>query len=111
MVYFIRAIADHVLSLYIEINCSFKEFCQRIFKRSKLIGICSFFWQFYGKTFWEGVQGPNEVIYLPNGLLHTVLNLEDNVAITENYLFVDALPGKCKFYSPIQIIRVFTKIG
>ena len=53
----------------------------------------SLFWQFYGKTVWEGVQGPNEVIYLPNGLLHTVLNLEDNVAITENFLFVDALPG------------------
>ena len=58
----------------------------------------SLFWQFYGKTVWEGVQGPNEVIYLPNGLLHTVLNLEDNVAITENFLFVDALPGKCKVY-------------
>ena len=53
----------------------------------------SLFWQFYAKTVWEGVQGPNEVIYLPNGLLHTVLNLEDNVAITENFLFVDALPG------------------
>ena len=36
----------------------------------------SLFWQFYGKTVWEGVQGPNEVIYLPNGLLHTVLNLD-----------------------------------
>ena len=33
------------------------------------------------------------MIYLPHGLVHTVLNLRDNVAITENYLFLDAIPG------------------
>ena len=49
--------------------------------------------QFYGKPLWQGIQGPNEVLYVPHGLVHTVLNLQDNVAVTENYLFVDALPG------------------
>ena len=38
------------------------------------------------------MQGPGESIYLPHGLAHTVLNLRDNVAVTENFLFVDALP-------------------
>ena len=31
---------------------------------------------------------------MPHGLVHAVLNIDDTVAITENYLFVDALPGK-----------------
>ena len=50
--------------------------------------------QFYGKTLWEGIQYPKEAIYMPHGLVHAVLNVDDTVAITENYLFVDALPGK-----------------
>ena len=51
----------------------------------------------YGKLLWEGVQGPNEVIFLPSGLPHTILNLEDNVAITENYLLVDGLIDLTKY--------------
>ena len=47
----------------------------------------------FGHTIWEGVQYPGESIYLPFEMPHTVHNLEDNVAVTENYLFVDALPG------------------
>ena len=31
---------------------------------------------------------------MPHGLVHAVLNIDDTVAITENYLFVDALPGE-----------------
>ena len=48
----------------------------------------------YGSKPIEFVQGPGEAIYLPHGVAHSVLNLEDNVAVTENFLFVDALPGK-----------------
>ena len=58
------------------------------------------FWQFYGKPLWEGIQAPNEVIYLPHDMIHTVLNLEDNVAITENFLFVDAISGFWKLIRP-----------
>ena len=45
----------------------------------------------------QAVQKAGEAIYLPYGTPHTVHNLEDNVAFTENYLFVDAVPGKKPF--------------
>ena len=50
----------------------------------------------YGQTLIEFVQGPGEVIFLPHGLTHAVLNIHDNVAYTENFLYVSALPGKLK---------------
>ena len=56
----------------------------------------------YGQNLIEVVQGPGEVIFLPNGLTHVVLNIQDNVAFTENYFYVNGLPGKC----PIQIVYI-----
>ena len=47
----------------------------------------------YGQKPLELVQGPGEVLFLPQGLTHSILNLHDNVAYTENYLYVGALPG------------------
>ena len=55
--------------------------------------IFTLIFQFYGKFLWEGIQYPKEAIYLPHGLVHSVINIDDTVAITENYLFADALPG------------------
>jgi len=49
--------------------------------------------KFYGNRLQEGIQRAGESIYLPHGRTHSVLNLQDNVAITKNQLFVDALPG------------------
>lgn len=46
----------------------------------------------YGSKPLEFVQAPGEAVYLPHGLAHSVLNLRDNVAVTENFLFVDGLP-------------------
>ena len=62
--------------------------------------------KFYGTPLWEGVQGPEEVIFLPSGLPHTILNLEDNVAITENYLLADGLIQLTKFLA-LDLISVF----
>ena len=47
----------------------------------------------YGQTLIEFVQSPGEVIFLPHGLTHAVLNVHDNVAYTENFFYVSALPG------------------
>ena len=44
----------------------------------------------------EFVQQPGEVLYLPQGMPHTVHNVDDNIALTENILFSDALPGLVK---------------
>ena len=41
---------------------------------------------------------------MPHGLVHAVLNIDDTVAITENYLFVDALPGKYHTL-PVQVLN------
>ena len=37
------------------------------------------------------VQEPGEVLYLPHGYPHTVHNVDDNIALTNNYLFPDAI--------------------
>ena len=58
--------------------------------------ICLF--QMYGQKLIEFVQGPGEVIFLPRGLTHAVLNIRDNVAYTENILYVHDLPGKIYNY-------------
>ena len=39
----------------------------------------------------EFVQGPGETIYMPGNLAHAVLNVEDSVSVTENYLLEDSL--------------------
>jgi hypothetical protein len=47
--------------------------------------------KFYGKRVVEFVQQPGDVLYLPNGMPHTIFNIDDNVALTENYLFDDGV--------------------
>ena len=49
--------------------------------------------QIYGQSVKEFVQHGGESLYLPHGYGHAILNIRDNVAVTENYLFVDSLPG------------------
>ena len=44
----------------------------------------------------EFVQLPGDVLYLPQGMPHTIHNIDDNIAVTENYLFSDALPDLVK---------------
>ena len=57
----------------------------------------------YGQKPLELVQGPGEVLFLPQGLTHSILNLHDNVAYTENYLYVGALPGKIRDIISVNI--------
>lgn len=38
---------------------------------------------------WEGMQGPGDVIFVPYDFWHAVVNLEDTVAITQNYCGYD----------------------
>ena len=47
--------------------------------------------RFYGKTVFQVVQEPGEVLYLPHGYPHTIHNVDDNIALTNNYLFPDAI--------------------
>eukprot|EP00927_Polykrikos_kofoidii_P086637 TRINITY_DN9768_c0_g1_i2.p1 TRINITY_DN9768_c0_g1~~TRINITY_DN9768_c0_g1_i2.p1 ORF type:complete len:510 (+),score=87.66 TRINITY_DN9768_c0_g1_i2:56-1531(+) len=38
---------------------------------------------------YEGIQGPGEVIFVPGNWLHGVLNIDDCVAVTQNYCGLD----------------------
>lgn len=42
----------------------------------------------FGKKVIETVQGPGEVIYMPHDMGHAVLNIDENVSVTENFLQV-----------------------
>ena len=65
----------------------------------------------YGQTLVEAVQGPGEVIFLPHGLTHSVLNLHDNVALTENFLSISSIGGKIFKHQPTirHIIKIINK--
>ena len=47
--------------------------------------------KWYGSTVREFVQGPGETIYMPGNLAHAIMNIEDNISVTENYFLVDSL--------------------
>ena len=40
-----------------------------------------------------------KVIYVPHGVGHSVLNLDENLSITENFLGIAALDELAKFYA------------
>ena len=39
----------------------------------------------------EFLQGPGETIYMPGNLAHAIMNIDDNISVTENYFLVDSL--------------------
>ena len=56
----------------------------------------SLYYRVYGKALIEFIQSPGEVLYLPQGMPHSIHNIDDNIALTENHLFSDALPDLVK---------------
>ncbi|WFD27986.1 hypothetical protein MNAN1_002994 [Malassezia nana] len=53
----------------------------------------------------EGVCHAGEVVYVPSGWWHLVINLEESVALTQNFVSVVELPAVLSFmkYTPDQI--------
>ena len=39
----------------------------------------------------EVIQGPGETLYMPGNLAHAILNIEENISVTENYFLDDSL--------------------
>ena len=39
----------------------------------------------------EFLQGPGETIYMPGNIAHAILNIEENISVTENYFLIDSL--------------------
>ena len=39
----------------------------------------------------EFIQGPGETIYMPGNLAHAIMNIDENVSVTENLLLEDSL--------------------
>ena len=56
------------------------------------------------------VQEPGDVLYLPHGYPHTVHNVDDNIALTNNYLFPDAIRPLVKALR-LQIISEATELA
>ncbi len=53
----------------------------------------------FGRGIVETVQGPGETIYVPHGMGHSVLNLDENVSVTENFLPSTALDEMAQFFA------------
>ena len=53
----------------------------------------------YGQRLIETIQKPGEIIYVPHGQGHSVLNLDENLSVTENFLAVSAMDELAKFYA------------
>ena len=47
--------------------------------------------KWYGYSVREFIQGPGETIYMPGNLAHAIMNIDENVSITENYFLSDCL--------------------
>ena len=47
--------------------------------------------KWYGKGVIESIQGPGETIYVPNTMPHAVLNLDENMSVTENFMPISTL--------------------
>lgn len=45
----------------------------------------------------EGIVEPGEVIYVPSGWWHTVLNLGDTIAVTQNFVDHANILGVCSY--------------
>ena len=39
----------------------------------------------------EFIQGPGETLYMPGNLAHSIMNIDENVSVTENYFLHDSL--------------------
>ena len=61
--------------------------------------------RFYGKPVFQFIQRPGEVLYLPHGYPHTIHNLDDNIALTNNALFPDAISSLVKVLTMKTISR------
>ena len=53
----------------------------------------------YGSEMIETVQKPGEVIYVPHNMPHAILNLDENLSVTENFLGIKALDELAKYYA------------
>ena len=45
----------------------------------------------YGRSVVEFLQRPGDTLYLPPRMAHAILNLEENISLTENYFLADSL--------------------
>ena len=47
--------------------------------------------KWYGNTVRELIQSPGETLYMPANMAHAIMNVEDNMSVTENYFLIDGL--------------------
>ena len=45
----------------------------------------------YGHPVQEFIQGPGDTLYIPSNRAHAILNIEENISVTENYFLEDSL--------------------
>ena len=45
----------------------------------------------YGRSVSQFLQRPGDTLYLPPRMAHAILNLEENISVTENYFLADSL--------------------
>jgi hypothetical protein len=58
----------------------------------------------------EGIAHPGDVIFVPQGYWHMVVNLEDTIAITQNYVSTSNLATCLHFLREVSIDLCFAKV-
>lgn len=66
--------------------------------------------QWYGKKVQVVIQKPGDIIYVPSTMGHIVLNIDETVSVTENFLSIASIKDELALFKTIdyEIIEVDT---
>jgi ribosomal protein L16 Arg81 hydroxylase len=65
---------------------------------------------FYGHKIHSGVQTGGDTLYMPNYIHHSVFNLEENVAVGDNYLYASSFEELVPQMEPQRLTKLLSNM-